>query len=165
MATWPTVTDDDGSGTTGTILDQALFNSVRDYIGAAWTDVTYSSGNFTASGSMTWTVGSGDQACYRWVEVGKTMVVALFLNATSVGGSTDAELRVAVPNSRTIGTTGHSYAGCGVVSALDDGTHIASEYVASPGNTYVSLIKNFGVAWNQSNNNTYIACTMIFPIV
>jgi hypothetical protein len=35
MATWPTIIDDDGSGTTGTPLDFALFQQVKGYIDAA----------------------------------------------------------------------------------------------------------------------------------
>jgi hypothetical protein len=114
---------------------------------------------------MTWTVASGDVACYRWVEIGKTMIVEVFLNTTTVSGTLNSELRIAVPNGRTIGSTGFSYAGCGGVSALDNGAHVASQYIATGGNTHVTVLKSFGANWSASTDNTYLAATFIFPIV
>ena len=99
MATWPTVTDDDGSGTTGTILDQAFFNSVRDYIGAAWTSVAHNAGNFTVP-SGTWTVASGDQTRYAYLNIGKTLFVQFGITQGSVTG-TPAYLEIAIPGGFT----------------------------------------------------------------
>jgi molybdopterin-binding protein len=164
MATWPTVTDDDGSGTTGTILDQSLFNSVRDYIGASWTDVAFSAGNFTANGSMTWTVASGDVTSYRWIEIGKTMIVSVYLSTTSVGGTVNSELRVAVPNGRNIASTSQSFSSSGSATVVDNGVFRAGTWVASPGATYVSVRVAFTGTWTLSTDNTYVAATFIFPI-
>lgn len=152
MAVFPTVTDDDGTGTTGTILDQALFHSVRDYAGVAWTDVAFSAGNFTANNSMTWTLASGDQTTFTYVEHGKTMIISVLLVTTTVGGTPSTQLRIAVPNGRTIQTTCR-----GVFNGTDNGTDITGMWEASAGNTYIALYKNPSAGtWTASTNNTAI---------
>lgn len=156
----------------GETVTAALMNThVRDNLatvfpgGTGWTDVTFAAGDFTANGSMTWTVASGDVASYRWTEIGKTMIVSVWLNTTTVGGTVNSELRVAVPNGRTIGSTSQSYAGSGAAMVVDNGVHRAASWAANPGVTYVSIQVAFGGNWTLSTNNTYIAATFVFPIV
>lgn len=60
MATWPPYVDDDGTGTTGTPTDAALFNAIKAYIdGAAGTPWAALTGITwwleTTSGTPTWT--------------------------------------------------------------------------------------------------------------
>lgn len=158
MATWPTITDDDGSGTTGTILDQAKFNEIRDYIGAAWSSVSYNAGDFTASGSMTWTVASGDVGMFKYVQVGKTMHVHLVLTTTTVGGTPSTGLRVALPGGVTL-----SGASRGVYWYLDNGTEGFGGYVVV--GSYVEFFKsNSGTNWTASTNNTAIYASITFEI-
>lgn len=160
MATWPTVTDDDGTGTTGTILDLALFNSIRDYIGAAHQSVTYDSANFTGSGTLTWTVASGDQETFKYVEIGKTMIMSISLVTTSVSG-TGSQLRVTVPNGRTINTGSY-----GVSTHSDNGTVETGFWIAPGGLTYVAFQRGLGAAnWSAATNATSLYATCIFEIV
>jgi hypothetical protein len=160
MATWPTVTDDDGTGTTGTILDLALFNSVRDYIGTGWTAPSFSAGNFTADASMTWTVASGDVTTYAYQEIGKTMFLSAVVATSTVGGTVSIELRVAVPNGRTIQKTTY-----GSYAYLDNGTNGTGVWVASSGATYVAFRKTLsGTNWTLSTDNTYILASVFFEI-
>ena len=62
-----------------------------------WISVTYSAGNFTANGSMTWTVDSGDQQTYAYMLVGKTMILAFSIVTTTVGGVANNRLQLAIP--------------------------------------------------------------------
>lgn len=158
MATWPTVTDDDGTGTTGTILDNALFSSVRDYIGASWSAVTYAAGDFTASAG-TWTVASGDVNAFRYVEIGKTMHVSLNLQTTTIATTAPAELRVTVPNGRTIaGSCSGSFA------YYANGTYGSGLWSATSG-TYVSLFRDVpATVWPICTDLVYIYATMTFEI-
>ncbi len=152
MATWPTITDDDGSGSTGTILDQSLFNSIRDYAGVAWTAVTFSAGNFTANNAMTWTVASGDQTAFNYVEHGKTMHVSAYLVTTSVGGTPSSQLRITLPNGRTADkTTTGSFAG------TNNGTAFSGVWESVAGTTYIALFLDANSAtWAASTNNTAV---------
>jgi hypothetical protein len=66
-----------------------------------WTTPTFAAGNFTASGSMTWTVGSGDVATFAYTLIGKTMLVMISLNTTTVGGTLSTTLNIAIPGGFT----------------------------------------------------------------
>lgn len=66
-----------------------------------WTSVSFSAGNFTASGSMTWTVESADQVTFRYHKVNKVMTVAFALEATAVGGTPSTDLQITIPGSFT----------------------------------------------------------------
>lgn len=160
MATWPTVTDDDGTGTTGTILDQALFNSVRDYIGTSWTSVPFSAGNFTADSSMTWTVAIGDVTTYAYIEIGKTMHISIVVSSTSVGGVVSQELRVAVPNSRTIPKTSW-----GSYILSNNGTYETGAWTAAAGAAYIVFRRGpVGANWTASTDNTSVLATVTIEI-
>jgi hypothetical protein len=159
MAVWPTVTDDDGSGTTGTILDNAFFNSVRDYVGGAWTTPAFNAANFTASGSMTWTLTSGDVAVNKYIVIGKTMHWHLVLLTTSVGGTASTGLRVALPGGVTL-----IGASRGVAWHNDNGTEGFGGYIMN--SAYVEFFKpNSGSTWSAtSTNNTAIYASLTFEI-
>jgi len=158
MAVWPTVTDDDGSGTTGTILDNAFFNSVRDYVGGAWTTPAFNAANYTGSGSMTWTLTSGDVQLNKYVVIGKTVHWHLVLTTTTVGGTPSTGLRVALP-------AGLSLVGAsrGVYWYLDNATEGFGGYVMV--GSYVEFFKsNSGANWTASTNNTAIYASLTFEI-
>lgn len=70
-----------------------------------WVDITFNAGDFTASGGVgpTWTVASGD--IERWQRqnfpgtggVGNNVRIALYVRATTVGGTAPTQLRVTLP--------------------------------------------------------------------
>jgi len=80
--------DDDGSGLTGTIINNAwkqeLYNQI-DAIGP-WVDVAFSAGNFTATGG-TWTVTGAQQVAFAYRLDGKLAHVSLNLQGTTIGGT------------------------------------------------------------------------------
>lgn len=158
MATWPTITDDDGTNTTGTVVNNTnVWTPIQNYIGAAWSAVAYSAGNFVPSAG-TWTVASGDQIYFRYVECGKTMMVLLVLTATTVSGG-PAGLGVTIPNSRT------AVAGYGSFHFTNNGTAGTGLWVAGPGTgQIVFYLDANSTAWAASTNNTNIYATCVFEI-
>lgn len=123
MATWPTITDDNGTNTTGTVINNTnVWTPIQSYIGGTWTNVTYNAANF-GTDTGTWTVDSGgDQLIYKWAEVGKTMWLHFLIRSTDVSGS-PTRLKIAIPNGRSCvgqhyvpiiyldaGTAGYGYA-------------------------------------------------------
>jgi hypothetical protein len=83
---WPTIVDDDGSGTTGTVLDKALFDLIRAYIDRAW--LTYTPFWITPAGDP-FGIGNGTLTG-RYLEVGAFIVAHIRLkwgSTTSGGGS------------------------------------------------------------------------------
>jgi hypothetical protein len=66
-----------------------------------FTTPSFSAGNFTANGSMTWTVGSGDVTTYAYTVVGNMMTLKWFIVSTTIGGTLNTELRIAIPGGFT----------------------------------------------------------------
>jgi hypothetical protein len=160
MATWPTVTDDDGSGTTGTILDQALFNSVRDYIGTAWTSVAYAAGNFTVPGG-TWTVDSGDQTTYAYLNCGKTLFIQFGIATASVSGS-PSYLEIAIPGGFT-SASGEQY---GVHWYQDGASTNGAGLILVPGSgVKFRLYKVDLSTWANATNTQYTRGCLTIEIV
>lgn len=159
-----TDTDDNGTGTTGTIHNNAWKQAIYDQIDALvgdGTNVTFAAGNFTAGGSMTWTLTSGDQITYRYQIVNKQMTVWFGLETTTVGGTPHAELRIAIPASKT----------CPVQVAGDftyqvSGVDSRGFMQINAGGTYIRLLKEQAGSstWANSTNLTSVWGWITFPI-
>lgn len=93
-------------GTLITQTTQALMRSTGlgfsadTYLGGAWTTPTFSAGNFTGNGSMTWTVASGDVTTYAYIINGKMMTVSFWIVTSTVGGTPNTNLLIAIPASK-----------------------------------------------------------------
>ena len=148
-------------GATGTISASGnLFDLSRTVGIGEWTTVAYSSGNFTAAPSMTWTVDSGDQVAYAYMIVGHTMFLAATLNTTSVGGTPNTELRLNVPGGFTCANSGT----LGAIRAFDNGTDTVGFAAAQSGATYIRLFRGGFTAWSASTNNTSIQLNVILQV-
>lgn len=138
-------------GSTGTIkASGGLFDLSRSTALGEWTNVAYASGNFTASGSMTWTVESGDQVAYSYMLIGHTMWLAFALNNTTVGGTPSTELHVAIPG----GFTGKNNATLGAVRSFDNGTDTVGFCGAVASAAYVRCWRGGFSNWAASTNST-----------
>lgn len=112
------IIDDDGSGTTGTPLDnvwkQELYNQIdaADAAGAAaiggtWINIPYAAGNFTAGGSMIWTVDAADQATLAYTILGgHTCFIMLSLNNSTLAGTAHTDCYIALPVTPTLLSVG-----------------------------------------------------------
>ena len=118
----------------------------------------YTAGNYTAGGTMTWTVDSGDVFAESFTEVGTTQWFSFVLTTTTVGGTANPELRVTLPNSRTATRTTS-----GVCVGLDNGTNYNGMWQVLSGNTYASLysVPNTSTNWTLSTNATQVRCTVM----
>ena len=125
----------------------------------AWTSPSFDAGNFTASGSQTWTVGAGDVTTYKWVRNGKMITVVFALASTTVGGTPDAELRIAIPASLTASSTSMN-----PVRIVDNGTAAIGYCLASVGNAYITVRKVDLLNWTASTNNTSIEGQITFEV-
>jgi len=99
-----TLTGTDGKTITctqNTSLDEAVAMSSKLTIPGAWTTPAYDAGNFTASGSMTWTVEGADVKTYAYIIIGKIMHISFCIENTTVAGTPHVELRIAIPAGKT----------------------------------------------------------------
>jgi hypothetical protein len=94
--------DDDGSGTTGTIINNAwkqeFYGQIDAFADGVWVDIPYNATNYTvAAGTGTWTVTAGNQTTLAKVLLNqRTMVVAFYIQATVTTGSI-TKLGITVP--------------------------------------------------------------------
>lgn len=69
---------------------------------ATWTAAPFDAGDFTGSGSMTWTVEESDVQTLAYRIEGNSMTVAFTITNTTVGGVASTKLQIKVPGNRTI---------------------------------------------------------------
>ncbi len=86
--------------TENTSLDEAVAMSDKLTIPGAWTTPAFDAANFTASGSMTWTVEAADVKTFSYLIIGKTMFLTVKLENTTVGGTPDTVLYIKIPESK-----------------------------------------------------------------
>lgn len=88
------------SQTTGKIRERNRSTPLGDFIAIA-----YNSGNYTASGGVTWTVTSDDQLILKYTLIGTTVIVSYAIATSSTSAATN-ELRI---------STGITAAGSGLI--------------------------------------------------
>jgi hypothetical protein len=102
------IIDDSGSGTDGTVINNAwkqeFYNQIDAVLvaqtGPPWADIAYSAANFSATGGGTWTVAAGNQTTFiaAFDAAHKIVTVQGNFGNTSVAGTVTA-LRVTLPTS------------------------------------------------------------------
>jgi hypothetical protein len=127
---------------------------------AGWTAVSFSAGNFTGSGSMTWTVGSGDVIANRYKVIGKTLIWQVELNATTVGGTPSNQLKIAVPTG-TLKTGANSFAWIYDNAVATTGYVSNSATLGSNSSSVIGIIRSDQANYTASTNNTYVIFTLI----
>jgi hypothetical protein len=157
-------TDDDGSGTTGTVINNAvkteLYNQIDAALvamvtasgGDAWITPTFAAGNFTGNGSMTWTVEAGDVATFAYRINGKTMTVAFVLDTTTIGGTANFILFITIPAGKVAAKTMSN-----PVWILNNGTYEIGRVSVAASGTSLNILRpnvaNFALSTN--NNSVY----------
>lgn len=156
-----TITNDDGTGTTGTLADSAFMTDLYDDLDA-WVanraSVTFAAGNFTANGTMTWTLASADQVNFWYQTHNKLMTVGFKLDTTSVGGTPNTELRITIPNGASCALDTYQK----VAWANDNGT-VREAYMVATG-TIIAIRRQDAGNWTASTNATYVYGSITFPI-
>lgn len=125
----------------------------------AWTNVVFSAGDYTANGSMTWTVASGDVTTNQYIRIDNLLIWNLVLDTTTVGGTPDTQLRVDIPGSVTLTKS------CVAFSPQNDnGTEAGGDFVGVAGNSYIYFKKIPSSNWSASTNNTAVYAQIICEV-
>lgn len=125
----------------------------------AWTTPAYAAGDFTASGSMTWTVQAGDVSTYAYAILGKIMIVSLYLVTTTIGGTPSNALIIKIPGSKTATKTTAN-----PVYILDNGGGAAGYCYVTAGTTLIVCKRTDGANFTASTNLTSIFGQLVFEI-
>jgi hypothetical protein len=126
--------------------------------GAAIT-VAHSAGDYTGSGSLTWTVEAGDLQVYTYRQLGTSLEISITIGTSTTGGTTHTGLRAALPAGFT-GATGNRFAIC---YAFNNGANLVA-YMQAAGTTYMAFIRLDAANWTLETNATYIGFTGLVPI-
>ena len=125
-----------------------------------YTTRSFTAGDFTAGGTMVWTVAVGDYAGFYYGQLGNLFLMQTYVTTTTIAGTVNPELRVLIPNGKTVAANA-----TGSFGFLDNGTAGTGVWVAAAGATYVSLFKDGTTAttWTLSPTDlTQIRLTAIF---
>jgi hypothetical protein len=145
--------DDDGSGTTGTIINNAwkqeFYGQIDAFADGVWVDIPYNAANFSVvAGSGTWTVAASSTVAKVIVNQ-KTTVVAFTLPATITGSPTI--LKIIVPGlgtlARQFGTTFHWKGDSGAAAGYLE---------VSPGHNGLILLRDLGGTPWMADANLYL---------
>jgi hypothetical protein len=133
---------------------------IVDHCQGAGITPAFAAGDYTASGSMTWTVGSGDVSTNTYLVHGKYLLRSFFIGSTTVGGTPSNELRSANPNGYT---AANRVFNAGVMN--DNGT-AANGYLdtKAAANTYVGFFLSSGANWAAATDNTSTLSAIDFEI-
>lgn len=132
----------------------------------AWTTVPYSAGLFAGASAMTWTVNQGSVTTFDYAEFGAhgfaggaVQVIHLHLVNSTVGGTLNTNLKIAVPNSRSILRT------CsGVYSFRDNSTYGVGIWEALVNDSTIEFYRQDKTNWSASTGATDIRATLIVGV-
>jgi hypothetical protein len=98
------IIDDDGTGTTGTVIDNAwkteLYNQIDaadGAIGTPWQATPYVAAAYFSAGGMTWTVEAADVAANWYRKAGRVLSWGVNIATSTTGGTGAAYLYIAIP--------------------------------------------------------------------
>lgn len=124
-------------------------------------DVAHAGGNFTAGGSQTWTVASGDQKTFAYQQRGTVLQVWVRLVLTTVGGTPHPILKIAVPG----GFTGKAADQPSYVAAVvNNGTPETGSAEVANGSTTIDVYRAAGANWSAATDNTNVYVATEFAV-
>jgi len=124
----------------------------------SWLTQTFSAGDFTANGSMTWTVASGDVVADSYFIVGRNLFLAFRYQTTTVGGTPNTLLLKTIPSTYTF------LAGWdAVIFGTDNGTN-TGVWCFNNASTQIGFAKLAGGNWAASTDNSKIAGCLAVPV-
>lgn len=124
-----------------------------------WTTPTFAAGDFTAGGSQTWTVASGDVGTYAYTILNKTMTVSFTINTSTVGGTPNSDLRIAIPASKTATKQMRN-----PIQLLDNGTRTTGIAFVEAAATVITIQRTDAANFAAATDNTYVLGQITFQI-
>lgn len=149
----------DGTQTTTAIVPFVLGISQFGYTTGTFTTPTFDSARFTANGSMTWTVASGDVTTDAYTLQNKMMTYIFAIETTTVGGTLNNNLIITLPASKTSAKRVLI-----PVVIFDNSSSVATAGygILSASGTYIAISKSDGSNFTASTNVTSVYGSITF---
>lgn len=140
--------------------NDGFFERGRSTAMGVWTTPSFNAGDFTGSGTISWTVAAGDVNNFAYTLIGKTMIVQFTIITTTVSG-TGVELRIAIPG----GFTGAKLVNT-PIRVSDNGTFgIGYARVAASGTVIGCFLDATGATnWAAATDATEVRGEIIFEV-
>jgi len=122
-------------------------------------DVAFSAGNFTGNGSMTWTVGSGDQDTFAYVQRGKVVTLFTSINSSTVGGTLNNRLNIALPNGFVVAKSTRNQ-----VHLFDNNVGVSGIGVLTAGASVIGFGRFDNGNFAASTDGTYVLGQTVFEV-
>ena len=131
----------------------------------AWSSVPYDPANFSATGSMKWHVPETANVRYKMLDT-NTMVVSFSLQATTVSGVPDLELRLKIPNGRNANSESTTMMLLDNWNGVDFSQQaVGVVSVSRPGQDYLELRKINHSKWSPSVGKTYVFGQIVLELI
>lgn len=122
--------------------------------------MTFSAGDFTASGSMTWTVDLSDVKTFKYERQGNKMTVVFTIEASSVGGTPDTDLFIRIPQGGVAASDAHA-----LVRMYDNGAPVVAEAIVRNGNNVIAINRLDVAPLSLSTNATEVQGEITFEVL
>lgn len=125
----------------------------------AWITPTFNAGDYTANGSMTWTVSAVTTARY-WLK-GRTLTFALHVFNSTIGGTLNTQLRRIIPGGFTPAAVQNFY-----LRVQDAGVFNSAFAEVQPSVTNILFLADpiGGTNWTAGTNNCGVSGTFSFEV-
>lgn len=124
-----------------------------------WAVVPFNAVDYTATAPMTWTVDQADVNSYAYSIRGKTIVLAVNVYNSSVGGTPSLELQVKLPLGLIVKRKVNGYCLIGENGSLE----IGGAFVEA-GNTSLRIRKVPNTNFSLSTNGTLVFASLTFEV-
>lgn len=154
--------DDDYAKFTANGLEGRSATEVVSDLGiGSWTTPSYSAGDFTANGAMVWTVEAADVITYSYIIIDKLMFVNFWLQLTTIGGTPNTKLRIAIPASKQSANSVQTFY---LANPNSGGNQMGLLTIQASGTVmelHVDFVPN---NWPASTNLTHVFGSLFFEI-
>lgn len=133
---------------------------VTEHDQGAWIVPTFAAGDYTANGSMTWTVESADATISYYI-IGRKMTVAFRLATTTIGGSVNSLLWIKIPGGHSANRIAYAPVWITLQGPVREVGYAAA---ALHGATLISISRLAEGNWILSTNTTYVFGEITFEI-
>ncbi len=144
-----------GIGAAEYVYDLAGYWRLINHEQGGWLTPAYAAGTFTGGGSQTWTVDAGDVTSFAYRLSGRTLSLSVYLVTTSVGGTPNVDLKIAMPTGFLAART---FFLPGLMVSDNGGANVQGVWHPTAGSNLIGLYRDLTAAsnWTAATNTTAI---------
>lgn len=160
------IIDDDGSGTTGTVIDNAwkqeLYNQIDGLVGGptggVWNAVPFDASKFGAAPPLVWTVAAGHVQANRYLIVNnKTLLWNVYILGSTLSGAPSSQLHLILP----VGLTAKHTKAQTPIASLADNVYNTG-FLETTGGFYIGVNKT--ALTNYALGPLHVAFTAVIEL-